>query len=80
MGKTRHLLGTFSGLGTGLMNFCAAVSCFVSMIYKNINFTNCVRFAVRITRSRRQHSLPVVVVGQTLPGRLVLQGFCKGFP
>jgi len=48
MGRARQLLGTFSGLGTGLVNFCVSASCFVSMVCGEANFTYCVRFAVMI--------------------------------
>ena len=32
MGSFRHSLGTFLGLGTGLVNFCVVASRFISMV------------------------------------------------
>ena len=71
MGRFRHCLGTFSGLGTGLVNFCVVASCFVSIVYENTNFTNCVRFAGMITH---HHATLVsggwsVLSGQARPAR-----------
>ena len=74
MGKARHSLDTFLGLGTGLANFCVAVSCFVPMVYKSVNLTNCVRFAAMIAH---HHATLASGGWSTFPGKLVLQGIYK---
>ena len=35
MGKSRQFLGIFSGVGTGLVNFCVLINLYVSITYGN---------------------------------------------